>query len=192
MHRAADAAIEGRWNNGPVSEQPGRYQRSTAGMLGAMLVLLLVVGAFVVFRELNRDEPPNPAVAQDFLTPAKYARTAADFPLLAPDRLPDGWIATSVSFTDGKRQAWHLGTLTDDRRYVGLEQAERPVDGMVEDYVDPEATQGDDVTIDGQTWQTFTDSGDDLAIVRQADGVTTLLVGPVSEATLEELLATLR
>lgn len=175
-----------------MSEQPGRYQRSTAGMLGAMLVLLLVVGAFVVFRDLNRDDPPDPAGPVDFVTPAKYARTAADFPLLAPQHLPDGWVATSVSFSDDKRQAWHLGTLTDDQHYVGLEQAERPVDGMVEEYVDPDATQGDDVTLDGRTWQTFTDAGGDLAIVRQDDGVTTLLVGPVPEETLEELLSSLR
>ena len=175
-----------------MSEQPGRYQRSFPGMIGAMVVLLLVVGAFVVFRDVNRNAPEDPAQAVDFERPAQYARTAADFPLLAPDQLPEGWIATSVSFDEVRRQAWHLGTLTDEQRYVGLEQAQRPVESMVEDYVDEEATQGDDVTIDGVVWQTWTDEGDDLALVRQAEDVTTLLVGRVPQETLEELLDSLR
>jgi hypothetical protein len=161
-------------------------------MIGAMVVLLLVVGAFVLFRDVNRNAPADPAQAVDFERPAQYARTTADFPLLAPDQLPEGWIATSVTFEDGKRQAWHLGTLTDEQRYVGLEQARRPVATMVEQYVDEEAVQGEDVVIDGVAWQTWTDEGDDLALVRKADDVTTLLVGRVPQETLEELLQTLR
>ncbi len=189
---AADAAFRARWNNGGMSEQPGRYQRSFPGMIGAMIVLLLVVGAFVVFRDLTRDDPASPVKAVDYTSPAKYAKTTATFDVLAPEELPEGWIATSVRFQDGEEQAWHLGTLTEDRRYVGLEQADRPISGMVDDFVDPEATQGEDVTVDGETWETWTDAGDDLALVRESGDGTTLVVGPVPQATLEEFIATLR
>jgi hypothetical protein len=175
-----------------MSEQPGRYQRSFPGMIGAMIVLVLVVGVFVLLRQTTRDEPTSPVEPIDFARPAEYARSQADFELLAPDELPEGWIATSVRFTDGEDQAWHLGTLTDEDRYVGLAQAERPVSEMVEELVDEEATQGEDVTVDGQTWETWTDAGDDLALVREEGGLTTLVVGRVSQETLEELLATLR
>lgn len=174
-----------------MSEQPGRYQRSFSGMLGAMVILVLVVVGFVVFRDVNRNDPPSPVKAEDYLTPAKYARTAADFPLLAPKKLPDGWIATSVTFDQGKKQAWHLGCLTEDRRYVGLEQAHRPIPDMVEEYVDPDAEQGDDVTTGGETWQSWTDAGGDTALVRRGDDVTTLVVGQVPLATLETFIATL-
>jgi len=174
-----------------MSEQPGRYQRSFSGMVGAMVILVLVVVGFVVFRDLNRNDPPSPVHPVDWVTPAKYARTAADFPLLAPHQLPDGWIATSVGFTPGKKQAWHLGCLTGDRRYVGLEQSHQPIPAMVEQYVDPDASQGDDVTTAGQTWQTWTDSGGDLALVRRGADLTTLVVGRVPQATLETFIATL-
>ena len=174
-----------------MSEQPGRYQRSFSGMIGAMVILVLVVVGFVVFRDLNRNDPPSPVQRVDFLTPAKYARTAADFPLLAPHELPDGWIATSVSFTPGKKQAWHLGCLTGERRYVGLEQSHQAIPAMVEQYVDPDASQGGDVTTAGHTWQSWTDSGGDLALVRRGDDVTTLVVGRVPQATLETFIATL-
>ncbi len=175
-----------------MSEKPGRYQRSFTGLVGAMVVLVLVVGGYALLRSLNSDDPVSPVKAEDFLTPAKYARTAADFPLLAPDQLPDGWIATSVRFTQGEEQAWHLGCLTDDDRYVGLEQADRPVSDMVDDFVDPDAEQGADVTIDGETWERWSDAGGDLALVRQDDDVTTMVVGHAPEQTLREFIATLR
>ena len=178
-----------------MSEQPGRYQRSFTGMVGAMVVLLLAVGAFVLFRDLVRDDPVSPVKAVDYQGPADYARDTAAFDLLAPDELPEGWIATSVTFTEGadeREQAWHLGTLTDERRYVGLEQAARPVSGMVEEFVDAEAVQGDDVELAGRTWETWTDAGDDLALVNDSGGVTTLVVGRVPQETLEEFITTLR
>lgn len=175
-----------------MSEQPGRYQRSFHGMVGAMIVLVLVVGAFVLFREITREEPENPVQPVDIARPVEYARGEAEFDLLAPDELPEGWIATSVRFTDGEEQAWHLGLLTDERRYVGLEQAELPVSTMVEEYVDEEATQGDDVTVAGERWQSWTAADEDLALVRESGDVVTLLVGRVSQETLEELITTLR
>ena len=39
-----------------MSEQPGRYQRSTSGMVGALLVTLLAILAFVAFRACNRTD----------------------------------------------------------------------------------------------------------------------------------------
>ena len=175
-----------------MSEQPGRYQRSFSGMVGAMVVLVLVVAAFVAFRAVNRNDVESPVKALDFSQSAEFAREQARFPLLAPARLPEGWIATSVRFDEGRRQSWHLGMLTDEEKYVGLEQEKESVDAMVEEHVDEQAERGDDVEIDGETWQTFTDEDDDLALVRETDDVTTLLVGRVSQETLEELLATLR
>ena len=175
-----------------MSEQPGRYQRSFSGMIGAMVVLLLVVAAYVVFRAVNRNDVESPVRALEFQQSAEFAREQAPFPLLAPERLPEGWIATSVRFEEGRRPSWHLGMLTDEQKYVGLEQQRRSVDEMVERHVDEEAERGDDVEIDGQTWQSFTDEDDDLALVRESDEVTTLLVGRVSQETFEELLLTLR
>lgn len=175
-----------------MSEQPGRYQRSFAGMIGAMIVLIAVVAVFVVFRDAVRNDPANPVQPIDYDTSADYARSQADFELLAPDELPEGWIATSVRFDVRGRQAWHLGVLTDQERYVGLEQAERPISAMVEEHVDEDAAQGEDVTVDGESWQTWTDSGDDLALVRDSGDATTLVVGRVPQETLEEFLATLR
>ncbi len=177
---------------GLMSERPGRYQRSFPGMVGAMVVLLIVVGAFVGFRDLVRSEPESPVQAVDYSGPADYARGQASFPLLAPEQLPDGWIATSVRFDPGSRPAWHLGMLTPQDRYVGLEQAPRSVAAMVEQYVDEKASEGEPVAVAGQEWRAFSDDQGDEALARRAGGATTLVFGRVEQETLADLVATLR
>jgi hypothetical protein len=175
-----------------MSEQPARYDRSFSGMIGAMVVLLLVIGAFVGFRALNRSDPAKPVSAVDYITPAKFARQAATFPLLAPRRLPPGWIATSVRFQDGRPQSWHLGCLTDQRRYVGLEQSDSPPVSMLKEFVGDGAQQGADVPVAGRTWQTWTTPDQDRALVRHSHRLTTVVVGRVPQSTLETFVRTLR
>lgn len=188
-----------------MSEQPGRRETSVAGLVGALLVLLLGVGAFVVLRDVNRVDPDNPIRPVDYATPARFAQRAAQFEVLAPRRLPAGWIATSVRFEDDpEEQSWHLGLLTDEERYVGVEQAERTVEAMVEDFVDKDATQVGEVEVDGTTWSRWAEPGRDpdadastaseadLALVRRTGEAVALVVGRASEEELTEVAASLR
>lgn len=174
-----------------MAEQPGKYERSFTGLIGAMIALLLVVGAFVLLRDANRNQPANPVEPVDWRRPASYARGEADFPLLAPRRLPEGWYATSVRFERQDGQAWHLGMLTDDQDYVGLEQSADSPTTMVEEFVDEEAVRGDDVVIDGQAWQAWSDDEDE-ALVREGGRVTTLVVGTTSQQVLVDFVRSLR
>ncbi len=190
---------------GDMSEQPGRYQRSFGGMLGALLVLVVGVGAFVLLRDANRADPGSPVRAVDYVGPAQFAQEEARFELLTPRTLPDGWSATSVRFDPtAEVQYWHLGLLTAEERYVGLEQAERTPSAMVADFVDEEADKGGEVAIAGASWTTWTDPGrdpeadpstaprGDLALVHEDSGVTTLVVGTVSQDVLTDFVASLR
>ena len=148
-----------------------------SGMIGALIVLLAVVGVFAVLQALNTSAPPSPVQPVDYRRDVPYARRQASFDLLAPPSLPAGWKATTVNFTDGPRAHWHLGCLTDKGRYVGLEQANEPVGDMVRAYVDPHASRGRPTSIDGAPWTTWTDSRGDLALVRRQGTTTTLVVG---------------
>jgi hypothetical protein len=188
-----------------MSEQPGRYQRSFGGMLGGLLVLLLGIAAFVVLRDVNRVDAGAPVQPVDYVRPARFAQQQARFEVLTPRTLPPGWRATSVRFDPtAEVQSWHLGLLTAEQRYVGLEQAERSPAAMVADFVDDEADEGGEVDIEGETWATWTDPGrdpeadpstaprGDLALVREDGGVTTLVVGTVSQDLLIDVVASLR
>jgi hypothetical protein len=140
-------------------------------------VLLVLVIGWVLFRAVFLPHPATPQQRVDYAQVVPPARKAARFDLVAPAGLPAGWRATSVRFTSGVRQHWHLGVLTGRSRYVGLEQGQQPVPEMVAAYVDPNASRGAKVVVAGQTWSTYTDSGGDLALVRHAGTTTTLVVG---------------
>ena len=178
---------------GAVSEQAGRYQRSAAGMVGAMIVLVAAVIGFVLLREVNRVEPPSPVRAVDYTPDLRYARQQASFDVLAPASLPRGWRATTVEYVSGARESWHLGILTDQNRYVGLEQSKQSERSMLEQFVDPAPTRGQPVGVGGATWSTWTDGGGDRALVRRAGGVTTLVIGhDVPQRELVDFTASLR
>lgn len=157
-----------------------------------MVVLLFVVLAFVVFRDSNRADPANPVKPIEYTEDLAYYRSQSTFPLLAPPELPEGWIATSARFDATKPQSWHLGVLTDTRHYVGLEQGKDQLETMVNRHVDEEATEGDPVEVAGASWRTFTDEDGDNALARRSAGVTTLVVGTVSQEELEAYVASLR
>ena len=176
--------------SGQTGGQPGRYQRSFSGMIGALLVLLLVIAGFVAFRAVNRNDVKDPVTPIDWRGPATYAREQADFEVRSPESLPDGWIASSARWTGGRDPHWHLGLLTEQRQYVGLEQEDRSLDDMVEEYVDPDAAQGKDVVIAGQTWESWFDD-EDQALVLEGDDVTTLVVGTVDRKTVEDFVRSL-
>lgn len=162
-------------------------------MVGAMVVLVAVVVGFVVFRDANRSDPAAPVRAVDYSRDADFAREQASFDLVAPPSLPEGWRATTVEYVPGPRDRWHLGLLTGQDRYVGLEQSTDSVDAMLETHVDASTDEGEPVLVDGVRWSTYTDAGGDLALVRRAGGTTTLVVGhEVPEADLVDFAASLR
>ena len=155
-------------------------------MVGAMAVVFLAVVAFVVFRDAVRSDVTPTVEEVDYVKPAAFAQEEAGFAILAPPRLPEGWRSTSVRYVPGIDERWHLGLLTSEDRYVGVEQARSTEENLVEAHVDEEARRGDVVTIAGERWRTWTDEGGDLALVRRGEDVTTLVVG--HEVPLEQLV----
>jgi Protein of unknown function (DUF4245) len=176
-----------------VSEQAGRYQRSAGGMVGAMAVLVVLVLAWVGIHALTSSSASNDTRTVDYAAVVPAVRREARLDVLAPPRLPAGWRATSTGFTNGAREHWHLGVLTDRDRYVGLEQSADPVRSMVESYVDESAARKPPVDVAGKAWSAYTDAGGDLALVRRDGRTTTLVVGhEVPRATLVSYVASLR
>jgi len=164
-------------------EEPSRYSRTTNGLVASLIVTLLAVGGFVVFRAVFRDQPEVTRDAVDYLGTVEDAQ-AGGIELVYPESLPKGWVATSIDFVPGERPAWGIGLLTADGRYVGLRQEDADVDDLITSYVDENAEPGDENGLEsGLTtgpWQTWADTGGDLAYS------TTLTGG--AEATMGETL----
>lgn len=174
-----------------MSEQPGRYQRSASGLVGALLVLLLVVGGIVLVRALGRHELEVRPEVVDYLPVVEVVQDAGQR-VAYPRELPDGWQATSVESAPGGAAVFGLGMLTDDERFAGVRQESEPLSDLVEVYVDEDATP--EGTVQAGTgelageWRTFTDEGGDLAFGRESPDTTVLVYGSASRADLLELL----
>src|SRR5687768_575366 len=97
----------------------------TTAIMGALLLGAFGVGQLVTVT------PDRPERRVDLSDAVAGAETAATFEVIAPKSLPKDWIATSARFGP---EAWHLGVLTADDKYIGLEQTTTSVKGIVDDF----------------------------------------------------------
>ena len=176
-------------------EQPvgraGRYQRSIAGGVGSLIVLVVVVLAFVGFRALFRDNDAVEVEPVDYLAVVAPAQEAG-IRIVYPPSLPEGWTPTSVDFVPGTRPAFGVGMLTDEDLYVGVRQADDELATLLETYVDAHAEKGDVVTVEGAIvpeWQEWSDGGGDHAYSATVGDSEVLVYG---SAPTEDLLTIVR
>jgi hypothetical protein len=171
-----------------------RTQRSVAGMVGALIVVVAIGLVWVEIGGSGQKATPTPKV--DWTAWVKAGRSDQQLELFAPTELPAGWRATSVDYASGAAAHWHLGMLTDAGKYVGIEESRATTQDLAEQYVDIDAVRGPDVTVGGETWQTWTDNGGDYAIVRSVviggqPAESVLVGGSAPEAIIRKFAASL-
>jgi hypothetical protein len=175
-------------SEGSETGRPGRYPRSAGGLVGSMIVLVLVVVGIVVFRGAFRNTPtydPEPIDYRSLVVGLQQNGLSPAYPAA----LPEGWFVKDAHFDPGDRPVLDLAITTDDDHFVGLHQEDRGVDELVDTYVGTDATEGDEVRIDGtvaREWRTFSDPGGDHAFVTELGEETLLVYGSASEADLRE------
>ena len=177
----------------PSGSPAPRYQRSTGGLVGALLVTVLVILGFVGFRALNRDQPNVEPTRVDYLA-AVSAAQGANIDVVYPPALPRGWMATSVDFVPGERgnrPAWGIGMLTDGGHFVGVHQEDASLDDLLHTYVDENPTEGPRLTVDGsvaRTWRSFSDSGGDHAYAAAVGHDNVLVYGSAGTDDLRRIV----
>lgn len=174
-------------------EQPGRYQRSTGGLIAAMVVTVVAVGALVVFRDLFRNDLAVEPEPVDYLATVEYAQES-DVQVVYPRSLPTGWIATTARLEPGERPAWGLGLLTEAERFVGVRQEQSSLDHLLETYVDEETNDLPEASLDSEvadTWQVFEDEGGDRAYAAEVGQTVVLVYGSAPQEDLEQVVSDL-
>lgn len=160
--------------------------------MGDIVRSVVVLGAIVFglwgiqkFFSTDATEPVVKTV--DYQQVVSQGRPVAEFDLLAPKTLPEGWRATSARFDP---KAWHLGVLTDDGTYVGIEQLKVSEDRAIDRFA-ADSERAGTAEVDGKTWTVRKGPKKYWTYVREADGVTTLVNGTTSRAELERYITSL-
>ncbi len=175
------------------SGTPGRYARTTNGLIAAMVVTVVAVGAFVLLRTLTGDDDALVGEPVDYLETVQQIQDGG-LEVVYPASLPEGWIATNVAYQPGERPEWFVGMLTEDDRFVGLRQLDSSTEDLLEEYVDADAEPLAAVTVEGSVasrWEGFRDEGGDTAYVATLGEDRLLVYGSAPAEDLEQLLARL-
>jgi hypothetical protein len=165
--------------------------RTVTNMVWALLACFVVVAFLMIVTWRPKEEKVH---AVEYTAQLQDARKVAPW-VRGPEPMPAGWAATSVEFRAPERQpiTWHLGVVTDAKKYVGLEQSnvtggEFPADKLGR-------TTGDGTsTVAGVTWQrkVLLDRTQENALVLVGSGVTTIVTGNAGYPALEAFASTLR
>ncbi len=178
----------------PAVNQPRRgATRSFAGMVGAMGAVLGLIACMWALSWFQHADPPNPVPTVRYGAALAAARSQAPFHVLAPDPVPAGLRATSVSYDGvGPINSWQLGFLTPDKQFIGLFQG----NGLARIFIaanTPATDPGSPVTLDGTQWKTLTNTArGETALVRTAGGVTVVVTGTADEGQLAAFAESLR
>jgi hypothetical protein len=166
-------------------EPPERPRRPSliADPLRTTAVLLVIIAVLAGAQQLLSDAPTTPVRPIEYAPAAEAARTVAPFEVLAPKQLPEGWRATSVRYAPGEEATWHLGVVTDQDKYVGVEQAVGTVEGLIDSFAAESQPDGS-VIVAGDTWQVLRE-GDETTLVRDDGGSATLVTGDAPQADVE-------
>lgn len=147
---------------------------------------VLLLGAFAV-GQLVTVTPERPERRVELADAVAGAQATATFDVIAPRTLPKGWVANSARFGP---DAWHLGVLTQQDKYIGLEQATTSAKGIVDDFA-PKSRAVGKVRLGGNAWTVRTESDGDRVYVRDLGESSVLVIGSARRAELERYVSSL-
>ena len=165
--------------------------RTLTNMFWAMLACLIVVAFLAIVTWRPKSEKVR---AIEYTAQLQDAKKLAPW-VLGPAPMPAGWAATSAEFKAPEQSpmTWHLGIVTDKKKYVGLEQSNVTGKNFQTDELGKTSDEGTS-TVAGVVWQrkTLLDRRDEHALVLIGSGTTTIVTGNAGYPALETLAAALR
>jgi Protein of unknown function (DUF4245) len=195
--KAEAAAREKAQIQAEASEYRAAYRRDKAksqtvgNMVFALVICLAVVAFLIVVTWRPKQEKVN---AVEYTAQLEDARKAAPW-VRGPEPMPSGWTATSVEFRAPQQEpmTWHLGIVTNEKKYVGLEQSNVTTGKFVGDKLGRTSDDGT-ATVAGVTWQRkiLLDRKNENALILVGSGATTIVTGNAGYPALEAFASVLR
>lgn len=178
--------------------------RATAGdMVRSIAIVLLPIVLLGWLLTNNLSDYPVERV--DWRPVLEQARAEMDWPVQAPEGLPEGergWTASRVSFVrvgeragDGEvspRNHWRIGYLSPDRIYFEVNQGDAQLDDLVRSVTRDGRRVGEE-PIEGQTWERW-ESQDrrTRSLVLRVEPTVTLVTADAEFIDLQQYARTLR
>ncbi len=187
----------------PSAETPGppsrRRHTYTVGDMVRSLGLIVVIAGVVLLlgpgrRMVFPGDQAHPVPHASFSGNARAVARIAGHGFLSPAGLPGGWQATSArnSAADVHPTTLHIGFVTPDHEYAGLEESTGPAEPFLAAKLGSGAEhRRGTVDIGGRTWQRRTNAKGERALTRRAGGVTTIVVGSAGRTELRTLAGSL-
>lgn len=175
------------------SGKPGRYNRSSSGLVASLVVTVLVIAGLYVFTDTFRtDNPAYEPESIDYLVSVQAAQDAG-VGTVYPASVPQGWTATGVDVEPSDTTTFGLRFLTEDDEFVGIRVEEDSTTGLVQEWVDEDAVEIDDYVPAGDNevspqWLGFEDAGGDTGYVADLDDRTVLVYGSASPEQLQGVI----
>jgi hypothetical protein len=165
--------------------------RTLTNMVWALLACFIVVAFLMIVTWRPKQETVR---AVEYTAQLEDAKKVAPW-VRGPAPMPAGWTATSVEFRTPEQSpsTWHLGVVTNEKKYVGLEQSDVTGKQFQADKLGRTSDDGTS-TVAGVTWQrkTLLDRKDEHALVLVGSGVTTIVTGNAGYPALEAFASALR
>lgn len=178
---------------------PGRAGLRMRDMVGAMVVLVVIIGVVMGFYGSCSFSPGGPSVDSAAVPSAdasgELSRTArsASFPVRDPD-VPRRWRANSASTGpvgrgESAEVVVRVGWVTPAGNYVQLSQSGgRPADVLVTETGQEEAPRATgSVEVGDVTWTNYPGRRDEEAWVVELDGAVLLITGSAPESEFRQL-----
>lgn len=150
-----------------------RRRGTFADLLRSLGLVAIMLLALMFYARLGT--PSHPAPNGDAASIVTAARSAAPFPVLAPEELPKGWYANAATFdaVPGEDGHWrfHIGFTDGSTRYAGI-QASNAADASTLLPAAPAALAGQPVRAAGLTFTGYRspDTPGDESWVAQGTG----------------------
>ncbi len=176
------------------SERPGRYPRTTNGLVAALVVTVVAVVGVIGLMALFRDEPDIKPEEVDYLETVGLAQDA-DIEPVYPAELPEGWIATRAEVLPDAPPGFDLALLTDDEEFVGLVWSGEPIDDLLAERVDDEDVEDADPFTAQESvaprWDGYADPGGDVAYAAEVGDHAVLVYGSAPEEDVRTVVESL-
>ena len=175
------------------ANRPGKYQRSAGGLVAALVITVVGVGALLWVLSLFRPDNEVRPEEVDYLQIASEAQDAGLTPVY-PSSLAGGWIATAYDVQAGEDPILEIRMLTGDENFVAVHQESAAASDLVREYVDEETTPIDIYSLRStvaEAWQGYEDEGGDTAYAAEVGDQTVLVYGSASPEELQNLIGRL-